>query len=117
MNERAVALASLVPTTLLPRLRGRGAAPAPWPEPCAGETLSVRVGVSCGDVWTARVGGIEGRWEYLAAGAPVAEMGAAAAAAKPGQVALAPSAAALVSDRVHGALGQDGVLVATSVNA
>jgi class 3 adenylate cyclase/tetratricopeptide (TPR) repeat protein len=70
--------------------------------------LTLRIGVAAGDVTIAPIGGVFGRWELLAAGQPLLEVGAAERRAQPGEVVLAPEAWALVSERCAGTpLGGD----------
>ena len=65
----------------------------------AGETssLRLRVGVGAGPAVCALVGGVYRRWELAVAGASIQEVSAAAALAQPGEVAIAPEAAALLA--------------------
>jgi class 3 adenylate cyclase/tetratricopeptide (TPR) repeat protein len=58
--------------------------------------LGLRIGIAAGDVTIAPIGGVFGRWELLAAGQPLVEVGAAERRAQPGEVVLAPGAWALV---------------------
>ncbi len=67
-----------------------------------GLRLALKVGIGAGEVLTASVGGMFGRWELLVAGAPLTQMGAAQRQAAPGQVVLSPEAWALVQDRCQG---------------
>ena len=64
--------------------------------------LSLRIGVSAGPLAILHVGGVDGRWELVATGAPLGGMSAANAQARPGEVALSPEAWALVHDRIDG---------------
>ncbi len=71
-------------------------------EVAEGLRLSLRVGIGAGDVLTASVGGVFGRWELLVAGMPLMQMGAAQRQAQPGQVILSPEAWSLVQDQCRG---------------
>lgn len=64
--------------------------------------LSFRVGISAGEVYTAHVGGVYGRWELLVAGDPLIQMGRAEHQADPGQVILSPDIWALVKENCTG---------------
>jgi class 3 adenylate cyclase len=55
-------------------------------------SLRLRIGVGAGSLWTATVGGVDERWEYLVAGGALVEAGAALAQAQPGQTIVANSA-------------------------
>ncbi len=65
-----------------------GSAPAP-----EGVHVRARAGVAVGEIWTGTVGGVEGAWRYLVAGAPVVESGIAASRAQPDQVVATVDAA------------------------
>ncbi len=67
----------------------------------AGEvsSLRLRVGIGAGSAACALVGGVLRRWELAVAGASIQEVSAAAALAQPGEVAVAPGAAALLGGR------------------
>lgn len=67
-----------------------------------GLRLSLRVGIGAGEVLTASVGGVFRRWEFMVAGPPLAQIGAAQRQAQPGQVVLSPEAWELVQDRGDG---------------
>ncbi len=64
--------------------------------------LSMRVGIGAGDVVAASLGGLRGRWEFLIAGQPLIQMGAANRQAQPGEVALSPEAYQLVQAHCAG---------------
>jgi class 3 adenylate cyclase len=66
------------------------------------ERMALRIGVAAGDMVAIQVGGVYGRWEFLVAGEPLIQMGAAERLACPGEVVLAPNAWALVSDHCAG---------------
>src|SRR5262249_22433047 len=57
-----------------------------------GIRLSSRVGVGCGEVTIAHVGGVVGRWEYVVDGPPILQVARAQAQAKPGEVVLSHEA-------------------------
>ncbi len=48
--------------------------------------MSLMIGIGAGDVWTRRVGGLNGQWEILVAGHPLLQMNNAAEQAHPGEV-------------------------------
>lgn len=54
--------------------------------------LSMKVGVGAGQVLACSIGGIDGRWEYLAAGDPLVQVARAEALASPGQIIFSPAA-------------------------
>lgn len=56
--------------------------------------LSLRIGVGAGDVWTAQLGGVLGRWELAVTGEALVQISAAHETARPGDVVLSPQAAA-----------------------
>ena len=64
--------------------------------------LSLRIGLSAGPLAILHVGGVDGRWEIVATGEPLAGMNAASAQARPGEVAVSPEAWPLVQDRIAG---------------
>lgn len=64
--------------------------------------LSLRIGVSAGNVLTVYIGGEYKRWEMLIAGEPVITMSEAEQAARPGQVILSPSAWTLIREEANG---------------
>jgi len=77
-----------------------------------GVPLSLHIGIGAGEVVTAHIGGMFGRWEFLVTGQPIVEMNLAEQQAQPGQIVLGPSAWELVADRCVGeALSEGGVLL------
>eukprot|EP00002_Diphylleia_rotans_P015954 TRINITY_DN3097_c0_g1_i11.p1 TRINITY_DN3097_c0_g1~~TRINITY_DN3097_c0_g1_i11.p1 ORF type:complete len:989 (+),score=201.55 TRINITY_DN3097_c0_g1_i11:135-3101(+) len=48
--------------------------------------MSLMIGIGAGDVWTRRVGGVNGQWEILIAGHPLLQMNNAAEQAQPGEI-------------------------------
>jgi class 3 adenylate cyclase len=58
----------------------------------AGVRLKVRIGLGCGRLQAALVGGVGNRWELVVAGAPLAEVASAERHARPGEVVVAPGA-------------------------
>jgi len=54
--------------------------------------VSIRIGLSAGEVLAAHIGGVYGRWELLAAGEPLRQVAAAERRAAPEEVVLAPAA-------------------------
>jgi class 3 adenylate cyclase len=71
--------------------------------------LALRIGVAAGDVTIAPIGGAFGRWELLAAGRPLVEVGAAERRAQPGEVVLAPGAWLLISEWCGGTALEDDI--------
>lgn len=67
-------------------------------EPIAGARLSLRVGLSAGEVSVYHVGGAWGRYELLISGDPLIQVSHAEQAARPGQVALSQAAWNLIKD-------------------
>jgi len=65
--------------------------------------ISIRIGLSAGEVVATHIGGVYGRWEVLLAGEPLSQMSAAERWARPGEVVLAPEAWASIRDRCIGA--------------
>jgi class 3 adenylate cyclase len=61
----------------------------------AGE-LKMRIGVGVGELVTAHLGGVFGRWEFMAGGEPLIQTGRAQQRACPGDVVLSPQAYALI---------------------
>lgn len=55
-------------------------------------SLSLRIGIGAGIVSAAYLGGVFGRWEFVVAGAPLAQMSVAEHYAAPGDVVLSPEA-------------------------
>ncbi|MBI2947169.1 MAG: AAA family ATPase [Verrucomicrobia bacterium] len=64
--------------------------------------LSMRAGVSAGEVAVAHVGGVGGHWEALLTGTALREASCAQQRARPRDVVLAREAQALLGDRVRG---------------
>ena len=62
-----------------------------------------RLVVAAGDAWLAHVGGIDGKWEFIAGGAPWNQIALADAIAAPGEVVLSPQAWAQVEPVSAGA--------------
>ncbi|MGH9942186.1 MAG: AAA family ATPase, partial [Pyrinomonadaceae bacterium] len=77
--------------------------------------LSLKLAVGAGDVSTVTLGGVFERWEFLVAGAPLAQVGVANSLAAPGEIVLAPEAAALTRDRCLGREASDGHLYLAAV--
>lgn len=64
--------------------------------------LSLKIILGAGEVLTMHLGGEYGRWEFLVTGAPMVQVGQAAAYAGPGDVILSPAAWQLVKDYAVG---------------
>jgi class 3 adenylate cyclase/tetratricopeptide (TPR) repeat protein len=64
--------------------------------------LSMRMGLSAGDVTVAHIGGVNKRWEFIVAGSPLLQLRSIKQVAVPGDVVLSPQAWALVQDRSIG---------------
>lgn len=75
-----------------------------------GRPLRLRVGVGAGTVRLARVGGVQGRWEFLVGGEPFAQVAHAQTAARPGEVLLSAKAWALLGPDARGAPLPDGLV-------
>ncbi|MEK7277701.1 MAG: adenylate/guanylate cyclase domain-containing protein, partial [Chloroflexota bacterium] len=85
-------------------------------ETADGWVLYLRAAVGAGEVSTAQLGGVYGRWEYLVAGAPLAQTRLAQRQANPGDVTLSPEAWSLVSLRCAGQTLSGGIVRLDSVN-
>jgi class 3 adenylate cyclase len=79
-----------------------------------GQRLALRVGIGAGDALLASVGGAHGRWEFVLAGAPLAQMSRAEREAAPGEVVLSPEAWALAARHADGALLPSGAARVTA---
>ncbi len=86
-------------------------------EVAEGLRLSLRVGIGAGQVLTACVGGVFGRWEFLVAGEPLSQMSAAQRQAQPGQTLLSPEAWAMVQDRCGGQRLPEGHVLLEAIHA
>lgn len=64
--------------------------------------LSMRAGISAGDLHVAHVGGMYDRWEYVLAGTPMASVSAAGDAAQTGDVVVSPEAWLLLEPQAFG---------------
>ncbi len=64
--------------------------------------LRLRVALTAGTAWAAAVGGVGGRYELLVRGAPLEQLGAALAHARPGESLLSPEAWKLAGAAVSG---------------
>lgn len=60
--------------------------------PAAEVSLSLRLALGAGEVTTAHLGGLSGRWEFMVAGPPLTQVGAAGQEAEPGDIVLSPEA-------------------------
>jgi adenylate cyclase len=80
-----------------------------------GLSLQQRVSISAGELLQFILGGTEGKWRWLLAGAPMAQAGACNHLARPGQVLVCDSAWALVRERCRGQLLDSGHAVAERV--
>lgn len=72
-----------------------------------GVRLNLRCGLGLGEVWSANVGGVAGRWEFLVAGEPLDQAVAAMTAAGVGEIAVSPSAWACIAPFAHGGSAGD----------
>jgi class 3 adenylate cyclase/tetratricopeptide (TPR) repeat protein len=68
------------------------------PEQVPDVTLRVRAAVTAGELFAARVGGHEGRWEIVVAGDPIRQIARVLAAAPASSAALSPEAALLLGE-------------------
>ncbi|GAB4160973.1 MAG: hypothetical protein Fur005_17990 [Roseiflexaceae bacterium] len=78
--------------------------------------LTLKVGIGVGDVVIASIGGERQRWDTLLTGAPLAQVKAAEAQARPGQVVLSREAWRLVADRCHGEARPQGMWLIEAVH-
>lgn len=62
----------------------------------------LRIGISVGEVFVARVGGADDRWELVVLGWPLAELAAASRSAEPGAIVLTRRAWESIRDQVSG---------------
>ncbi len=67
-----------------------------------GRVLSMRVGIGAGEVSTAHLGGVYGRWQFVVAGPTLVQMSIAEREALPGEVVLSPQAWSLVKNKSKG---------------
>ena len=70
--------------------------------------FSLKLAVGAGTVATATLGGVLDRWEFLVAGPPLEQVGAANAKASPGDTIVSPEAWALVARRCEGEAAPEG---------
>lgn len=63
--------------------------------------LRFKMAIAFGDLTEVHLGGVDGRWEFLFAGDPLVELGAANDQANPADILICPSAFALVNDHVE----------------
>ncbi|NJN94068.1 MAG: adenylate/guanylate cyclase domain-containing protein [Anaerolineales bacterium] len=66
--------------------------------------LTLRIGISAGDMALIQVGGVYGRWDFVVTGPSLYQASEAQARAQPGQIVVAPAAWDLIGDC---ATGQD----------
>jgi len=59
--------------------------------------LGMKIGIGAGEILTAQVGGVRGRWEYVIAGDPLRQMAQAEHQAERSQVVLSPETKALIA--------------------
>ncbi len=76
----------------------------------AGRPLQLRMSIGAGPVVASFVGGVYGRWEFVVAGPPLRQVGAALAHADPGSVVLSPEAARILGSRAAGRVLADAHL-------
>jgi class 3 adenylate cyclase len=67
-----------------------------------GMRLNLRCGLGLGEVWSANVGGVAGRWEFLVAGDPLTQAVEAMAAAANGDIAVSSAAWACIAPHAQG---------------
>jgi class 3 adenylate cyclase len=73
-----------------------------------GTRLSLKLAVGAGKIGTATLGGVRDRWEFLVAGPPIEQVGAANAHASPGDTICSPEAWALAAARCDGEAAPGG---------
>ena len=76
----------------------------------------MRIGVSCGILNIAHLGGAIGRWEMLVAGEPLADINAAMEQIEPGDVIVSPAAWQYVSSSASGKQLPNGNYLLGSIN-
>ncbi len=64
--------------------------------------LSMKVGIGAGEILACSIGGALGRWEYLVAGDPLAQVDKAEHAARPGEIVFSPEAWTLATPFFEG---------------
>jgi class 3 adenylate cyclase len=67
-----------------------------------GAHLRLRLGLGFGEVWSANVGGVAGRWEILVAGDPLRQAAGAIETAGPGEIAVSPQAWSRIEPHARG---------------
>jgi len=68
-----------------------------------GHSLRLRIALGAGALQIASLGGVDGRWQVLATGAPLEQVAQALRGTRPGDVTLAPEAVAAARDQLLGA--------------
>jgi class 3 adenylate cyclase/tetratricopeptide (TPR) repeat protein len=70
--------------------------------------LTLHMGIAAGETIALRVGGVQGRWEFLVAGQPLVQMASAEAHAQKGEVCISPEGWALIQDKFSGTILESG---------
>ena len=83
--------------------------------PQEGESLSMRVAIGAGPIFTAKLGGALDRWEFFVSGAPLEQLGAAIEASAPGEVVLSARAWGMIRRRAEGTAKRNGTVRADRV--
>lgn len=78
--------------------------------------LRMKLAIGVGEVWCEHLGGVYDRWEFLLAGPPLAQVGAANDHARPGDTIVSKEAWALIGDKCTGEACPDGAMRLSSVN-
>jgi class 3 adenylate cyclase/tetratricopeptide (TPR) repeat protein len=85
-------------------------------ERTAGVRLLLHAGIGFGPLWAANVGGVEGRWEVVGAGPPLAQAAHASVLARPGEVVVSAAAWDLLAPRATGRVLADGAIRLAAVS-
>lgn len=66
--------------------------------------LTLHMGIGAGEAIGLRVGGVQGRWEFLLAGSPLVQLASASSNAKSGEVCISPEGWALIQNNFEGTI-------------
>ena len=79
--------------------------------------LTLHIGITAGGTSGLRVGGIQGRWEFLVAGSPIQQMAEVINQSKAGQVCISAEGWRLIQDHYQGQFLESGVVRLEAVNS